>query len=179
MNIKNTLAALTIVVGLVAGASAHAAGNVYLGGKAGFMDPGYGGFDPALAIGVYGGYNLLGKDAGIAANLGGGRLAIEGELNFTLLDGDAGAYGDWSVTTLGAYAAYIYPLTESISFKGKAGIVRQDIDVDRSGSGAKNDDTGLALGVGAGFKLGGGTLDVEVTLMDEMNYWSVGYNWRF
>lgn len=179
MNMKSALAFLIMLIGLATGANAYAAGHAYLGAKAGFMDAGYNGFDSALAVGVYGGYNLMGKDAAAAANLGGGRLAIEGELNVTLLDGDAGFYGDWSITTLGAYAAYIFPLNESVSLKGKAGIVRQDIDVDRSGSGAKNSDTGLALGVGAGFKLGGGTLDVELTLMDEMDYWSVGYNWRF
>ncbi|KPK72446.1 MAG: hypothetical protein AMJ84_04125 [Acidithiobacillales bacterium SM23_46] len=178
MNIKKIIAAMALVAGLAVGSNAHAAGPLYLGGKVGFMDSGYSGFDPAFAIGVYGGYNLLGPDSAIAANLGGGRLAVEGEVNFTLLDGDAGAYGDWGITTLAAYGAYIYPLTESISFKAKGGISHQDFKVDRGGSEA-SDGTSLAFGVGAGFKLGGGTLDAEVTLMEDMNYWSVGYNWRF
>jgi len=182
MNIKTFLATAAVIAGLALGATAQAAGkdqHIYLGAKAGFMDADYSGFDPALAIGVYGGYDLLGKDSAIAANLGGGRLAVEGELNVTAIDGDAGAYGNWSVMTLGVYGAYLYPLTETVTLKGKAGFVRQDIDVDNSGSPAKNKDTGLALGLGAGFKLGPGTLDAELTLMDNMNYWSVGYNWRF
>jgi len=182
MNTRIHTAVALLLAGLALGTSAQAAEkdtHIYLGAKAGFMDADVNGFDPALAIGVYGGYNLLGKDSAIAANLGGGRLAVEGELNVTAIDGDAGAYGDWSVMTLGVYGAYLYPLTETVTLKGKAGIVRQDIDVDGNGSGAKDDDTGPAIGLGAGFKMGPGTLDVELTLMDDMNYWSVGYAWRF
>ena len=180
MNLKQTFAATAILVGLGMGSSAMAADqHIYLGGKVGFMDADVNGFDPALAIGVYGGYNLLGKDSAIAANLGGGRLAVEGELNVTALDGDAGPYGDWSVMTLGVYGAYLYPLTPSVTLKGKAGIVRQDIDVDSGGSGAKDKDTSPAVGLGAGFKMGPGMLDVELTLMNDMNYWSVGYHWNF
>jgi len=182
MNIKTFLATAALIAGLALGVTAQAAGkdqHIYLGAKTGFMDADYSGFDPALAIGVYGGFDLLGKDSQIAANLGGGRLAIEGELNVTAIDGDAGAYGNWSVMTLGVYGAYLYPLTETVTLKGKAGIAHQNFKVDSSGSGAKDTDTGLALGLGAGFKLGPGSLDAEVTLMDKLNYWSVGYNWRF
>jgi hypothetical protein len=182
MNTKNRLAIAALLAGLAVGAGAQAAEkdqHIYLGGKVGAMDADVNGFDPAITIGIYGGYNLLGKNASIAANLGGGWLAVEGEFNVTAIDGDAGAYGDWSVSTIGAYGAYFYPLTEGVTLKGKGGIVRQDFDVDSSGSGADDTNTGLAIGFGAGFRMGPGSLDVELTLMEDMNFLSVGYNWRF
>ena len=189
------LSTMILAAGLLATAAAHAArpraaigpasGPFYLGAKAGLMMPDTGGFDDAINVGVYGGYNLLGEGTQIKANLGGGTMAIEGELTLTAVDGDfsaGGVNGDWQVSALGVLAAYRFPITDDFFVKGRAGFVRVDVDHSVAGVRGSGADTDIALGGGAGWKLGPGSLELEIMRFDAgdgFDFLSVGYLWNF
>lgn len=197
MSIGYRFSIVLLAIGLAAVTNAYAAspkaamsGLGYFGGKAGFMMPDASGFDDAVNVGVYGGYNLLGKGALNPADLGGGTLAIEGELTLSLLDGDftvtipplGTVSGDWDLTTLGVYAAYRYPLSDTFFVKGKAGLVRGKLDVSAAGVPGRGTDTDISLGGGLGWKVGQGILEVELTLIEthsDFKFLSVGYFWSF
>jgi hypothetical protein len=178
---KNTTLAVSLVLalGLAAAGTAQAAGKIYIGGKVGYVDPDFGGFDSLINAGVYGGYNLLGKDAQFAADLHGGTLAVEGEGMLTISKGKAGALGKWDLTSLAAYAAYRHPLTDYFYLKAKAGLVRYDINTTYSGANSGT-DTKLAAGVGAGWKVGPGSLEAEVvTYEGDILQLSAGFHMSF
>lgn len=196
MTITKGVCGILLIAGSVLAAQAQAAqpgsqpigpakGMYYVGAKGGLMMPDRGGFDDAINVGAYGGYNLVGAGAPIKANLGGGTLAIEGEATLTASDGDfsvAGVSGDWEVTTLGAYAAYRFPLSPTFFAKGRAGLVRSDVDFSVSGVSGGGSDTDLSIGAGVGFVLGAGSLEVEITRIkadDDFDFVSVGYLWNF
>src|SRR3990172_11373409 len=126
------LSTMILAAGLLATAAAHAArpraaigpasSPFYLGAKAGLMMPDTGGFDDAINVGVYGGYNLLGEGTQIKANLGGGTMAIEGELTLTAVDGDfsaGGVNGDWQGSPPRGLSAYPFPLTRGLFVHGR------------------------------------------------------------
>ena len=137
------------------------------------------GFDPAFNFGAYGGYNLLGKDAQFAADLNGASLAAEGEVTLSVAKGDAGVFGDWDMTSIGAYAAYRHPLTDNFYVKGKLGLVRYDIDTTLA-SANSGIETQLAAGVGAGWKVGPGSLEAEVTTYEsDVLFLSAGFRMSF
>ncbi len=175
---------LALAVGLAAASTAQAAGKIYIGGKVGIVDADSGApgvsFDPAIAVGVYGGFNMLGKDSQFAANLNGGTLAVEGEAMLTVVKGDAGVAGDWDITSIGAFAAYRHPLTDYFYLKGKAGVVHYKIDTDFF-SGTYGDTTNtLALGIGPGWKVGPGSLEAElVTYGSDVRMLSAGFHMSF
>jgi hypothetical protein len=154
----------------------HAAGNlVYLGIKGGIMDNDAQGTDYAVNLGAYGGYHLLGEGAHFPKNLGGGTLSVEGEFTVTALKGDTRFYGDWNIMTLAGYAAYRFPLQNNFYLKGKAGVRWQDIDTDGA-VGWNGSDTGASVGLGAGWNLGNGSIEAEVTLIEsDITFVSVGY----
>ncbi len=174
---------LTLAAGLAAAGTAQAAGKIYIGGKVGIVDADSGvtgvGFDPAIAVGVYGGFNLLGKDSQFAANLNGGTLAVEGEATLTVVKGDAGLAGDWDITSFGAFAAYRHPLTNYFYLKGKAGLVHFTIDTDFIPAAGDTTNT-LAIGIGAGWKVGPGSLEAELaTYGSDVRMLSVGFHMNF
>ncbi len=177
---KTTTLVIVLALGaaLAAVGTAQAAGKIYVGGKIGIVDADSGvsgvSLDPAIAAGVYGGYNLLGKDAHFAADLKGGTLAVEGEALLTVVKGDATPTGDWDITSFGVFAAYRHPLTDYFYLKGKLGLVRYDIDVT---SGVENT---LAAGIGAGWKVGPGSLEAEIaTYGNDLRILSVGFHMNF
>jgi hypothetical protein len=180
---KTTTIALTLALaaGLAAAGTAQAAGKIYVGGKIGVVDvdtgvPGVS-FDPGVALGLYGGFNMLGKDSQFAANLNGGTLAVEGEAMLTILKGDTGLAGEWDITSIGVFAAYRHPLTDYFYLKGKAGVVHYEIDTDFFG-GDKEDT--LAVGIGAGWKVGPGSLEAEiVTYGNDVRMLSAGFHMSF
>lgn len=163
-----TLAVTTLALAatLAAGA-ASAQGKIYLGAKLGMMDPDIAGFDNVYVAGVYGGFNLLGKDSQFGGDLKGGTLAVEGEGLLTTVKGKTGYGGKWEIKSLGVYAAYRYPLTEYFYLKGKAGVVHYEVDTDLPPPVPIARDTGtndtLSAGVGAGWKIGPGSIEVEAT----------------
>lgn len=156
--------------------STPAAGNlVYLGVKGGIMDNDAPGTDYAVNLGAFGGYNLMGEGARYPRNLGGGTLSVEGEFTVSVLKGDTSAYGDWNIMTLAGYAAYRFPLQNNFYLKGKAGVRRIDVDTDVPAAW-DGTDTGLSVGLGAGWKLNKGNVEAEVTVIEnDITFVSVGY----
>jgi hypothetical protein len=167
MKTKNLACALAFAAGFAAAGAAQAAGKIYIGGVAGLVDYDAPGFDRAINAGVYGGYNLLGRDSHWNADLKGGTLAAEGQVTLSAAKGDAGALGDWDMTSIAVYAAYRHAFTDYFYLKAKLGVVNYDIDTDiPPGAGSGIDvgkETALSAGIGAGFKTGPGNIEVEVT----------------
>lgn len=160
MKTRNVILCFAILAGLTVIGSAQAAGKIYLGGKAGVLRVDETGFDDGVNAGVYGGYNMLGKNAHFAADLRGGTLAAEGEITGTVKKGDDPG-GDWDLNSVAAYAAYRHPLTDIFYVKGKLGLVRYELNTSNpSISDTKMD---LAGGIGAGWKVGPGNIEVELT----------------
>lgn len=191
MDITRGVFATLLIAGLNLAAAAQAApigpatSTFYVGPKGGLMMPDHDGFDNAINVGAFGGYNLLGAGAPIKVNLGGGTLAIEGEATLTASKGDVSANnisGDWKITTVGAYAAYRFPVTAVFFAKGKAGLVRSDVGVSGVSGVPSGHDTDFSIGAGAGFVLGRGSLEVEITRINaksDFDFLSVGYLWNF
>jgi hypothetical protein len=181
MTLKTIALPLALAASLLATAPAQAAGKIYVGAKLAVADADIPGFDNAHLAGVYGGFNLLGKDSQFGQDLKGGTLAVEGEILTTVAKGDAGANGDWSVTSFGVFAAYRHLLTDYFYLKGRVGLVRYDIDVDvpPPPSGADTENA-LAISVGAGMVAGPGRLEVELgTYASDVNLLSVGFHLNF
>ena len=102
-------------------------------------------------------------------------FSIEGELSKSLIDPESdGRAGDFDYFTLGGFAAYRMPVTDSVALRGRAGLVHLDWESDR----AADDELGVALGVGATWRLQGNfDLLGELTIMDtdpDLNHFSVG-----
>ncbi len=179
MTSKLTSLSLVLVTSLLAVMPVRAGGKIYVGAKLAVADVDATGFDNAYLAGVYGGYNLLGKDSQFSQDLKGGTLAVEGEALLTARKGDAGAAGDWDMKSFGVFAAYRHPLTDYFYLKGKAGIVRTDIDT-TTASAAAGTDTKLAFGAGAGWKVGPGNVEAElVTLEGDIITLSAGFHMSF
>jgi hypothetical protein len=179
MKMKSLVAGLAFATGLTAAAATQAEGKIYVGALAGLVDFDAPGFDRAFNAGVYGGYHLLGKDAHWSADLAGGTLSAEGQVTLSLVKGDAGAAGDWDITSIAAYAAYRHPLTDYFYLKGKLGLVRYKIDTDLNSPFADS-DTALSAGIGAGWKLGPGRIEAELAT-HEGDAWmlSAGFHMNF
>ncbi len=179
MKTKSLITALALVAGLAATGAAQAAGKIYIGGVVGMVDYDAPGFDRAINAGVYGGYNLLGRNSHWNADLKGGTLAAEGQVTLTVAKGDAGAAGDWDMTSLALYAAYRHALTDYFYLKAKLGVVNYEIDTDLP-SIYSDKQTGLSAGVGAGWKIGPGHVEVEVTTHDsDVLFVSGGFHINF
>jgi len=180
MKTKSLAVTLALAAGLAAAGAAQADGKIYVGAKLAIADADIGGFDNAYTAGIYGGYNLFGKDAHFAADLAGGTLAVEGEVMMTVSKGDAGPVaGKWDINSFGVYGVYRFPLGEQFYLKGKLGVVRYDIDTSGpyAGSGV---ETTLAGGVGGGMKIGPGRLEADITTYasDVLTY-GVGFHMSF
>lgn len=184
MKNRNLVISLALLGGLAVAGAAQAEGKIYVGGKLGVMDADIPGFDNAYVGGVYGGYTLLGKGAHFAADLKGGTLAVEGEALVTLSKGKAAAAGKWDITSIGAYAAYRHPITDYFYLKGKLGLVHYDIDTtvvpSTTVAAQTGIDTKLAAGIGAGWKVGPGRLEAEITTYEsDVLFLSAGFHMSF
>ena len=143
------------------------------------MDPDIAGFDNTYVGGVYGGYNLLGKDAHFAADLKGGTLAAEGEALLSLSKGKTAVAGKWDITNVSAYAAYRHPITDYFYLKGKIGLARYNIDTTLA-SANSGTETKLAAGIGAGWKVGPGRIEAELTTYEsDILFLSAGFHMNF
>lgn len=172
---------LALAAGLAAAGTAQAAGKIYIGGKAGIVQADGPSFDPAINAGVYGGYNMLGKDSHFAADLRGGTLAVEGEATLPIVKGDASVLaGDWSITSVGAYAAYRHSLTNYFYLKGKAGLVHYILKTDINSPTYGDTVNTLAVGIGAGWKVGPGSIEAELTTYgSDVQMLSAGFHMSF
>ncbi len=181
MNLKTLTLPVTLAAGLLLAAPAQAGGKIYVGAKLAVAEADIPTFDNAHLGGLYGGFNLLGKDSQFGQDLKGGTLAVEGEVLTTLRKGDTGTSGDWKMTSFGVFAAYRHPLTDYFYLKGRAGLVSYDIDVDLPpGPSGTGRETAVALGVGAGFNVGPGRLEAEIaTYSGDVNLLNVGFHMSF
>lgn len=179
MKTRAFAAAILAIAGAVAVNAAQAEGKIYVGGKLAIADPDFTGFDNAYTAGVYGGFNVFGRDAQYAADLAGGTLAVEGELMLTTAKGKAAAAGKWDITSVGAYAAYRYPLGERFYLKGRMGLVRYDINTTYA-SVNSGTELKLAAGIGGGVKVGPGRIEADITTYEsDILTYGVGFHMAF
>ncbi len=85
-------------------------------------------------------------------------FSVEGEITNTIDDPNTTVGGtsvDISYYTLGAYAVYAFPVSDSIKLRGRAGLLYYDASVSATGAGIKASDDGIELtfGIGATFNL--------------------------
>ncbi|SFD77209.1 Outer membrane protein beta-barrel domain-containing protein [Thiohalospira halophila DSM 15071] len=102
-------------------------------------------------------------------------LSIEGEFSKSLIGPESdGRGGDRDYFSLGGFAAYRMPVTNSVALRGRAGLVHLDWENDLTA----DDELGMAVGVGATWRLQGNfDLLGELTIMDtdpDLNHFSVG-----
>jgi len=117
-----------------------------------------------------------------------GSSSIELELG-TSTWGDVRAggttYGEWDIHSIGVFFNYRSPGT--VYFKGKLGVLSTKIhSKSNNGSVTDFDDTGLAFGLGAGYRLGGndGNTSIEAEWVSvagdtDINYYNLGANFEF
>jgi hypothetical protein len=185
MKTRALAAALLAIAGAVAINAAEAEGKIYVGGKLAIADPDIGPrIDNAYTAGVYGGFNLFGRDAQYAADLGGGTFSAEGELMLTASKGKADP-GKWDITSLGAYGVYRYPLGDKFYLKGRVGLVRYDINTTLPpASTSVASKTGVnisaAAGIGGGVKIGPGRIEADITTYEsDILTYGVGFHMAF
>jgi opacity protein-like surface antigen len=150
-NFAKGLAALA----LVCSSTAFAEGG-YVGGVAGLMTIDRAHVDDPFNLGIRAGYTLPSG------------WGFEGEYTNSVISGEADIFGgdvDVDIQTLAAYGTY--RSYGNIYFKGRAGVLHEDID--HFGS-----DTGISLGGGVGFNFGPNTnIELEYTMIEsDVNFWS-------
>lgn len=110
-------------------------------------------------------------------------FALEGELGFSLVDPSQTVLGteiDVSYTAFGAYAALNYPLDETLSVRGRMGLVRVDFDATAGSLKASDADTELAFGGGVSYKLDERmAITGEITVIDDLSHLGGGVRWNF
>lgn len=143
-----------IAVTLASGAMAQGTQPLMFGGKGAFQKPHGSDNDAGFGVGF-----MLGKPIQ-------GNLSWEAEVVLGVIDGEVGNNRDWSINSLAGYAVYRSP--GDVHVKAKMGVSYWDDDF--------GDDINLTAGIGLGFKMGRGMLDVEYTQLNpSVDYISVGY----
>jgi len=118
-----------------------------------------------------------GSDSDSGVTIGGrlsqriqGNVSWEADLNLGVADGAIGATHDWSINSAAAYG--VYRTDGDIHLKAKLGVAYWDDNFDH--------DTSLSAGIGIGFRMGRGVLDVEYTQINSYtDYITVGYSLPF
>ncbi|HEV8644539.1 MAG TPA: outer membrane beta-barrel protein [Burkholderiales bacterium] len=137
-----------------AGAMAQGTQGLWFGGKAGFQKPHGSDNDAGFGVGA-----MLGKPIQ-------GNLSWEAELMLGVVDGEVGNNRDWTINSVAGYV--VYRSQGDVHVKAKLGVSMWDDDID--------DDTNLTAGIGLGFRMGRGILDVEYTQINPLtDYITVGY----
>ena len=151
---KKIITACALAMALFsAGAMAQSTKGLMFGGKGGVMKPQGSGNDAGYNIGA-----VLGKPIQ-------GDLSWEAELMLGISDGELNNK-DWSINSVAGYA--VYRSTGDIHVKAKLGVSLWDDTSDSS--------TSLSAGIGIGFRMGRGILDVEYTQVNSTSdYITVGY----
>jgi opacity protein-like surface antigen len=173
------LATPLLMLALSLSAYSHAEQNTgfYLGIKGGnFMvdvsEPNFD-YDDATSMGLLAGYDF------------GSNVSAEFEYNSSN-DADVryfgSKFGTLKVNTFAGYMAYRLKPNTSNGFyvKAKAGILSEDVKVTHNKGTISTNDTGLSLGVGAGFNITDKVaLEAEYTLIEQdVNYLSAGLNFK-
>ena len=144
----------------------YADNKVYAGVKGGTMITSLQGLSDANNIGLVVGYKFNKS------------FAVEGEFSTSSSDGDVAGFGSWSLDTYAVYAAGRWG--SKAYLKGKAGFVHEKIDI-TGGIGIAGSDTGLSLGLGAGYHFSDKVnVELEYTIIDEdIDFFSLGVNYTF
>lgn len=151
---KLMIALGALIAVLSAPAMAQTAEPLMFGGKVGFFKPDGTDNDWGTNIGA-----VLGKRVQ-------GNVSWEAEAMLAVTDGELGGNNDYEINSIAGYA--VYRTEGNTHLKAKIGLAYWDDDFD--------DDLSLSAGIGLGFALGRGTLDVEYTqINDAVDYISVGY----
>lgn len=134
-------------------------GDLFYGGKAGFMKPDGRGNDPAFNI------------AGVIGMPLQRYFSWEAELGFSVADGSVGTNQDWDIFAISGFG--VFRTEGRVGVKAKLGLSYWDDPSDNS--------TSLSAGIGAGIRLGPkGMLDVEYTQINSaVDFISVGYVYNF
>lgn len=143
---------------LCSAAMAQTTNGLMFGGTVGFAKPHGPDNDAAKIIGGRLGQKIQGN------------VSWEADLNLGIDDGKIGANRDWNINSLAAYG--VYRTDGDVHLKAKLGVAYWDDDLD--------DDTSLSAGIGVGFRIGRGILDVEYTQINSyVDYITVGYTLPF
>jgi len=156
---KRFIMAFAMVTALFsAGAMAQGTQGLMFGGKAGFQKPHGSDNDAGFGVGA-----ILGKPIQ-------GDLSWEAELMLGVIDGEVGNNRDWNINSAAGYV--VYRSQGDAHIKAKLGVSLWDDDIDN--------DVNLTTGIGLGFRMGRGILDVEYTQINpRTDYITVGYSLPF
>lgn len=147
MNIFKRIALPCLVLALVVpGIASGQSRPWHFGVSAGLADINIDGFDEPVQLQGSVGYDVWEHSWGvISAELAAGTSVSEGDI-------DVGFDAEWDATTVGVSAAYrmsdltFYPLA-------RLGYQYADVTLEAFGEDASEDDSGLLVGIGAGFRL--------------------------
>lgn len=177
--LQKTLLGLTASIALISGANAidYSNGQAYVGVKAGQIDPDVNlpnvSMKKQTSYGVVGGYQLD-PNWGVEAEFLG---SDKGDIK------TAGVkVGDVKTKSYGVYGTYNYNFaTTPVYAKGKLGLVKTEVEAKTSLRTLKEDDTGLAYGVGVGYQATP-ALSVEAEYAkpaSDINLWTIGAKFKF
>jgi opacity protein-like surface antigen len=156
---KKILMAFGLAVAMLSTAAmAQSTNGLMFGGTVGFVKP-------------------HGSDSDSGTTIGGrlsqqiqGNVSWEADLNLGVTDGAIGTNRDYSINSGAAYG--VYRTDGDIHLKAKLGVAYWNDDLDH--------DTSLSAGIGIGFRMGRGVLDVEYTQINSyVDYVTVGYSLPF
>ena len=152
---KKILMALGLVAAMLSSAAmAQSTKGMMFGGGGGFIKPHGSDSDSGLTI-----FGRLAQPLQ-------GNVSWEADANLGIVDADFGTNHDYSINSIAAYA--VYRSDGEIHLKAKLGVAYWDDDIDH--------DTSLSAGIGLGFRMGRGILDVEYTQVNSyVDYFTVGY----
>ena len=156
---KKILLAFGLVAAMVSsGAMAQSMKGLMFGGVAGFVKPHGSDNDSGFAIG------------GRLGQLIQGNVSWEADAVFTISDGDVNGEHDYRINSVAGYA--VYRTEGDIHLKARLGVSYWDDNFDH--------DTSLSAGIGLGFRMGRGLLDVEYTQLNSyIDYFTVSYTVPF
>ena len=156
---KKILMAFGLIAAMLSGqAMAQSTNGLMFGGTVGFAKPHGSDNDSGTTIG------------GRLSQQIQGNVSWEADLNLGITDGAIGAKDDWSINSAAVYG--VFRTDGDIHLKAKLGVSYWDDNFDH--------DTSLSAGIGIGFRMGRGVLDVEYTQINSyVDYITVGYSLPF
>jgi hypothetical protein len=164
------IAVLIVAIAVTPGYAQH-----YVGPKGGLLNITQEiDFDGGAMVGVLYGFDMPGNN-----------FSLEAEFNASVVspESDNERYGDLDIWTLAAYGAF--RSSGKFYFKGKAGLLYEDLDSSVSGINTEISVGGgaiaLSLGIGGGLRLGEKlSAELEYTQLEaDIGYATLGLNWMF
>jgi len=156
---KKTLMAFGLLAAMLSSATmAQSTKGLVFGGTVGIVKPHGSGSDTGMNIGGRLGQPIQGS------------ISWEADANLNVSDGTYGTDHSYSINSVAAYG--VFRTEGDIHLKAKLGVAYWDDDLDN--------DTSLSAGIGLGFRMGRGILDVEYTQINSyVDYITVGYSLPF